>query len=280
MKRPFTLEPRPGDVIRGDIRLPDPGTGPHGVARTAVLVVHGFKGFKDWAFFPHTADRLTAAGHTVVSFNFSRNGVGEDLLTFSELEKFGANTLSLELDELHLVLDRLRDGTLLGFIPDRVGVLGHSRGGGSAIIAASEDERVDALVTWAAISTFDRWTEEAKGEWRREGRVWIPNLRTRQQMPLDVALLEDFEANRERLDILGAAGRLNRPWLVVHGTGDDTVDPEDGRKLVEAGPRASGHWVEGAGHTFEARHPFEVSSPELDDALRATLAHFDRALRG
>ncbi|MEX2471288.1 MAG: alpha/beta fold hydrolase [Gemmatimonadota bacterium] len=280
MKSSFTLEPRPGDVIRGDVRLPDPGTEADGVPRAAVLVVHGFKGFKDWAFFPYTADRLAAAGHAVVSFNFSRNGVGKDLVSFSELDKFGANTLSLELDELHLVLDRIFDEALLGFAPERVGVLGHSRGGGSAIIAASEDDRVDALVTWAAIASFDRWTEDTKAEWRREGRIWIPNLRTRQQMPLDVALLEDFEANQERLDIVAAARRLERPWLVVHGTGDDTVDPADGRKLVTAGPRASGHWVEGAGHTFEARHPFEALPPELDDALEATLAHFDQTLRG
>ncbi len=280
MKSSFTLEPRPGDVIRGDVRIPAPGDAADGSPRTAVLVVHGFKGFKDWAFFPYVADRLAEAGHAVVSFNFSRNGIGDDLLTFSELDTFGANTLSLELDELHLLLERVFDESLLGFAPERLGVLGHSRGGGSAIIAASEDDRVDALVTWAAISSFDRWTEDAKAEWRREGRIWIPNQRTRQQMPLDVALLEDFEANRERLDIVAAAGRLDRPWLVVHGTGDDTVDPADGRKLAAAGPKAAGHWVEGAGHTFEARHPFEAPPPELDDALQATLAHFDRTLRG
>jgi uncharacterized protein len=280
VRRSFTLEPRPDDVIRGDVRLPDPGAAPDGLPRTAVLVVHGFKGFKDWAFFPYTADRLAAAGHAVVSFNFSRNGVGEDLLTFSELEKFGANTLSLELEELHLLLDRVLDGSLTGSAPERVGLLGHSRGGGSAIIAASEDDRVDSLVTWAAVASFDRWAEDTKAEWRREGRIWIPNLRTRQQMPLDVALLEDFEANRERLDVLRAAGRVDRPWLVVHGTDDDTVDPADGRELVAAGPRTTGHWVEAAGHTFEARHPFEAPPRELDAAVRATLAHFDGTLRG
>jgi len=87
------------------------------------------------------------------------------------------------------------------------------------------------------------------------------------------------EANRERLDILGAAARLDRPWLVVHGTGDDTVDPADGRQLAATGPRATAHWVEDAGHTFQARHPFGAPPRELNDALQATLAHFDGTLQ-
>ena len=85
----FTREPRPGDVIRGDLRIPE-GPPP----RSAVVVVHGFKGFKDWGFFPYTCERLAAAGHSVVSFNMSHNGVGSDLQSFTDLERFGSNTLS------------------------------------------------------------------------------------------------------------------------------------------------------------------------------------------
>jgi uncharacterized protein len=270
----FTLEPRPGDVIRGDIRVPD-GARP----ATAIVVVHGFKGFKDWGFFPHAAERLAAAGHAVVSFNFSRNGVGEDLETFSELDKFGANTFTLELDELRSVLDRVASGDLLGWAPERIGLLGHSRGGGQAVLATAEDERVTSLVTWAAISSFDRWTDETKEDWRREGRIWIANLRTRQEMPLDVALLEDFETHRDRLDIVNAARRVRVPWLVVHGLSDETVALADGEALVDASASAWPLWVEGAGHTFETRHPFEGEPPEFERALTATVEHFARTLR-
>lgn len=274
---PFTLEPRAGDVIRGDIRLPDAeGARPE----TAVIVVHGFKGFKDWAFFPHVCERIAAAGHAVISFNFSHNGVGPDLEHFSELEKFGENTLSLELDELRLVLDEVCSGALLGWIPEEVGLLGHSRGGGQAILATHEDGRVASLVTWAAVADFDRWTDETKEAWREDGRIWIANQRTGQQMPLDLTLLEDFERNRERLDILTAAKSVPVPWLIVHGREDASVSPEDGRALDEASTTGNLRWVESAGHTFEARHPFTESPPELDEALSATLEHFDRTLRG
>jgi len=266
----FTLEPRSGDLVRGDVRRGSP--------TSAVVVVHGFKGFKDWGFFPHVADRLAEAGHTVVSFNFSRNGIGEDPMAFTELKKFGANTLSLELDELGLVLRSLRSGALPAPVPERIGLLGHSRGGGQAVLAASEDGRVDALVTWAAVATFDRCTEEAKRKWRSDGRIWIENQRTGQQMPLDVTLLEDFERNRDRLEIRAAAARIRAPWLIVHGTADETVSPEDGESLLRAAPSAGALRVRGAGHTFEARHPFDGPPPELERAIEGTLAHFRQTL--
>ena len=274
----FTLEARPGDLIRGEIRRP-PGHETSSRLGSAVVVVHGFKGFKDWGFFPYLADRLAADGHTVVSFNFSRNGVGEDFEHFSELDSFGSNTLSLELGELRNVLDRVFSGSLLGALPERVGILGHSRGGGQAVLATSEEPRLGALVTWAAVADFDRWPAETKEQWRREGRIWIANARTRQQMPLDLSLLDDFEANRERLDILAAARRVHVPWLVVHGTADETVDPREAEALVAAGSEAHACRVEGTGHTFGASHPFAGAPAPLEEAVRASLEHLDRALR-
>jgi len=304
-KRPFTLEVRPGEFIRGDLRPPNvpnqatedattPGgrrdTVPRPTRRprrddevepvTAVVVVHGFKGFKDWGFFPWLSDRLAQQGHHVVSFNFSRNGVGEDLESFTELERFGENTFTLELDELRRIIDGVCSGELTGSTPDRIGLIGHSRGGGQAVLATAEDPRVASLVTWSAVATFDRWTDQVKEAWRRDGRIWISNQRTGQEMPLDVTLLEDFEAHRERLDILAAAHRIRAPWLVVHGLADETVDPDDGRALVRAARGAVPFWVEGAGHTFQARHPFGGAPEPLQEAFEATARHFRKTFGG
>jgi pimeloyl-ACP methyl ester carboxylesterase len=269
----FTLEPRDGDTIRGDVRIPE-GPPP----RSAIAVIHGFKGFKDWGFFPHVCERLVGAGHAVVSFNLSRNGVGADLESFTELEKFGSNTLSIELDDVMLILDEVTDGKLLTRRPAKVGILGHSRGGGQAILAAAHHESVDSVVTWAAVSHFDRWTDQTKEQWREDGRILILNQRTGQQMPLDVSLLEDYEASRDRLDIPAAASRIRVPWLIVHGLDDLTVPSDEGRALLRASAGARLELVEGAGHTFEARHPFEASTAELNRALQATLKHFGETL--
>ena len=45
------IDNREGLPIRGDLHLPD-GESPHRL----VLIAHGFKGFKDWGFFPFLLD--------------------------------------------------------------------------------------------------------------------------------------------------------------------------------------------------------------------------------
>lgn len=266
---PFRREPRPGEVIRGDLRIPE-GPPP----RSAVVVVHGFKGFKDWGFFPHLCMRLVGAGHAVVSFNFARNGVGEDPNEFTELESFASNTLSLEQDELLGILDETISGDLLPRRPRRVGLLGHSRGGGQAVLGAAAEQRVHALVTWAAVSHFDRWTDETKTLWREDGQVMVLNQRTGQQMPLNLSLLEDYEANTRSLDIPAAAGGVGAPWLIVHGRDDITVRPEEANVLARASQGARVVLIDKAGHTFEVGHPFQGPSKQLDEAVSRTVAHF------
>ena len=56
-----------------------------------IIICHGFKGFKNWAFFPVLADYFAQADYVAVTFNFSRNGVGADLQNFTELDKFEKN---------------------------------------------------------------------------------------------------------------------------------------------------------------------------------------------
>ena len=69
--------------------------------RPAVVVVHGFKGFKDWGMFPPLAERLARAGFVAVSFNLSGGGVDE-AGDFVFPERFGHNTFSAEIEDLRL----------------------------------------------------------------------------------------------------------------------------------------------------------------------------------
>lgn len=269
----FEVRPPHGDPIRGDVRWSE-GTEPE----SAVVVAHGFKGFKDWGFFPWLAERLARAGHAAVTFNFSLNGIGPSGDRFTELEAFARNTFSRELEDLHQVLDRTARGDLLPAAPRRTGLLGHSRGGGAAVLVARERDDLDALVTWAAVATFDRWGHEVKRTWREEGRTWIRNERTGQDLPLDVVLLDDLEGNRDRLDVEGAAREVRAPWLIVHGEEDESVPLEEGERLARAAPRARFQAVAGAGHTFGATHPFAGPPPALEEAVGATVAHFRRNL--
>ena len=267
--------PPHGDVIRLDVRRPQ------GDPRSAVLVAHGFKGFKDWGFFPYLCERLARDGHLVVSFNFSLNGTGPKLLEFTDLDAFGRNTVSRELDDLHWMVDRMLAGEWSdGTAPEYVGLLGHSRGGGTSVITTAEHQGVSALVTWAAVATLQRWSEQQVADWQARGVTWITNARTGQEMPLYGTLWEDFNDNGARLDVLAAAARVRVPWLIVHGSEDPTVAVAEARQLHEAGSGSSLRVVEGSGHTFEAVHPPREATPGLIAAVEASLQHFRISLRG
>lgn len=260
------VTPPHGEVIRIDVRRPAavaPSTKGRAAVepRSAVLVVHGFKGFKDWGFFPHLCERLAADGHLVVSFNGSRNGIGPNLLDFTDLEAFGRNTYSHEVGDVHHMVGLLAAGRWSdGRRPASVGILGHSRGGGTGIVTVAERADVSSLVTWAAVSTFHRWTPEQREVWAEQGVAHVHNARTGQDMPLRREVLDDLEANGRRFDVVAAAARVRVPWLIVHGAEDPTVPLAEAHELAEAGPTAKLEVVEDSGHTFEAVHPFEPGS--------------------
>jgi pimeloyl-ACP methyl ester carboxylesterase len=240
-------------------------------SRPAVVILHGFKGFKDWGMFPHLAERLGRAGITAVSFNFSGSGV-DDAGDFTLPERFGHNTFSAELSDTRLVVDALYRGELGVPPPGTAGLIGHSRGGGIAVLHAAQDVRVQALVTWAAISTVERWGAEERAAWRTTGRTSILNARTGQTLPLYTDVLDDIERNESALDIRSAAGRIRIPWLVVHGHADESVAFAEAQTLVTSSTgRARLLGVEGGGHTFGAAHPWRGSTPELEAVFDATL---------
>ena len=59
----FDLERAGGRPIRGELRfVPE--------ARASVVLVHGFKGFARFAFFPFLAERLAASGQFAFTLNY------------------------------------------------------------------------------------------------------------------------------------------------------------------------------------------------------------------
>ena len=237
-----------------------------GESRPTVVICHGFKGFKDWGFFPRLAERLALAGFTAVSFNFSGSGVGAGE-EFDGLERWTRQRPTADLEDLRAVVDFAAHGGT-----SWIGLVGHSRGGGLSILHAATDPRIRALVTWAAIDTFERWPEEELQRWRAEGKLDVVNARTGQVLPISLGALEDIEAHRQdMLDIRRAAGRVRAPWLIVHGTADTSVGPAEAERLKEWSAEAELWLVEGAGHTFGARHPLAGTTPELTAVMDRTV---------
>jgi uncharacterized protein len=261
--------------VLGDI-LVDVRSGGRSAARPTVVVLHGFKGFKDWGMFPPFSERLARAGFTVVTFNVSGSGV-DDSGEFVYPERFGHNTFSAELDDLRRVVDSLFQGLLELPSPIALGLTGHSRGGGIAILQTARDPRVNALVTWSAISTIERWPPEERAIWRKAGVNQTKNTRTGQILPLYTGILDEIDARPAELDIRSAAGRIAVPWLLAHGTADESVPLLEAKAIASsAGARARFLPIDGAGHTYGAVHPWKGMTPALEalfDASIETLSH-------
>jgi pimeloyl-ACP methyl ester carboxylesterase len=246
-----------------------------------LILVHGFKGFKDWGFFPYIGEYFSKNGFFVLTFNFSHNGIGDSLTEFTELDKFAENTLSLELSELNEVIIAYKEG-FFGQISDKgIGLLGHSRGGTVALLGANEKKEVNAAATWSAVSNFNRYTERQKNEWRKNGFFEIINSRTKQVMRLNVSLLEDIELNRDNsLSIEKAARNLNKPLLIAHGEIDLTVPVKEGEVIYNWSDKNQSELfvVKSAGHTFDIVHPFEGSNQKFNSILNKTKDFFNTYL--
>ena len=246
-----------------------------------VIYCHGFNGFKDWGNFDIVARQIASAGYSFVKFNFSHNGTTvNDPSSFGDLEAFGQNNFSKELFDVSYVIDWLfseANPYRALMLLDSISLIGHSMGGGVAILAAARDARITKLITWAAISQattpWGKWNEDALQAWKQSGVAYYFNARTKQQMPLYYQLYEDYQTNKESLDIRAAIQSLTIPVLICHGTSDDAVPVENAFLLKQWQPRAQLFTVD-SNHVFGRTHPWLTDElPEaMDNIVAATVA--------
>lgn len=241
------------------------------VRMPCIIFAHGFKGFKDWGGFPYMLEKLAESGYTAVSFNFSHNGVSADKpMDFTRLDMFAENTHSKELEDLRIVIDYIYSiADELGVDKKRIALIGHSRGGAAVIIAASEDDRIKALVTLASVGDVNRYTPEQIKRWREKGFIEIPNTRTNQMMRMNSGFLDDIEQNSDRLNIEKAFSRLKIPTLIIHGKEDLAVKYTDAEKLYAASDKSKTelYIIGNTGHTFGIEHPFKGTTKAFDNVI-------------
>jgi len=234
-----------------------------------LIFVHGYKGYKDWGTWELMAEKFAKAGFYFVKFNMSHNGTTiEDPNNFGDLEAFGQNNFSKELDDLEVVINHFKTQKKVDF--ENIILLGHSRGGGISIIKASENKNITKLITLASISTLDRFPKkEAFENWKKEGVYHIENARTKQKMPHYFQFFEDYENNKHRFDVQKACENLRIPTLIIHGSEDESVTIDHSENLHHWIKDSKLRIIENAGHTFGAKEPWEDDSlpKELNEAV-------------
>ncbi len=255
------LEGKNGRPILCDLRFDEKGKD-----QSLIIFCHGFKGFKDWGHFNLIADQLVKNGFIVLKFNFSHNGgTMEEPIDFSDLEAFGENDFIKELNDIEVVLNDVENGFVSKKLVNwnkKTFLIGHSRGGGVAILKANEDPRIHKVVSWAGVSDLLNSLPNSRNlkRWKESGVYWMKNSRTYQDMPMYYNFVEILYANKERLDIKSACEGLKIPQLIIHGSSDESVSFLEGKKLQSWNRDAVFFEIESAGHTFGGKHPFEETS--------------------
>ncbi len=259
-KEEFTILGKHSKRILIDIRFEESHS-----KKPLIIFCHGFKGFKDFGCFNLIADFFAMNGFVFLKFNFSHNGTTPEFpIDFVDLKAFSKNTFMIELDDLECVIDNIYNSKneLLNKNIDaqNITLIGHSRGGGIALLKAFDDRRIKNLITWASVNKFGNfWSDEVILKWKNEGIRYELNGRTKQNMPMSYRIYEDLEENTLKLDIPFAIKNLQKPYLIVHGENDETIKVGIALEIKNWNNNAELIIINGTNHTFDGKHPWETS---------------------
>ena len=197
-------------------------------AKNIVVLGHGVTGNKDRPFIVALAEGLAAVGIPALRFSFSGNGASEG--------RFIDSTISKEVDDLCVVLDRLKDYAIC--------YVGHSMGGAVGVLRASEDSRIQLLVSLAGMVHTKAFAQREFGDVTPdEGFMW-----DELDCPLSQVYMDDLTQINTVVD---RAPQITVPWLLVHGDEDDVVPIEDSHDILEGvDGQAQLITLEGASHVF------------------------------
>jgi pimeloyl-ACP methyl ester carboxylesterase len=244
-----------------------------------LIFCHGYKGFKDWGAWNLMAQNFANAGFFFVKFNFSHNGgTAEQPIDFPDLEAFGNNNYSKELDDLGNVIDWVSENSDIKNEIDlnEIYLIGHSRGAGIVLLKSDEDSRAKKVISLAGVSDYkSRFPKNEKlQEWEEKKVYFVKNGRTHQEMPHFYQFFRDFEKNEKRLNIKKATQNLEIPLLIIHGNNDTSVSINEAKNLHKWNSKSMFKIIENSNHVFGTSHPWDKErvSEELLEAIEIAIA--------
>jgi len=244
-----------------------------------LIFCHGYKGFKDWGAWNLMAENFANAGFFFVKFNFSHNGgTAEQPIDFPDLEAFGNNNYSKELDDLGNVIDWVSENSDIKNEIDlnEIYLIGHSRGAGIVLLKSDEDSRAKKVISLAGVSDYkSRFPKNQKlQEWEEKKVYFVKNGRTHQEMPHFYQFFRDFEKNEKRLNIKKATQNLEIPLLIIHGNNDASVSINEAKNLHKWNSKSTFKIIENSNHVFGTSHPWDKErvSEELSEAIEIAIA--------
>ncbi len=219
-----------------------------GVNDKLVILAHGVTGDKDREMMVELSNMLANMGWPTMRISFSGCGNSEG--------KFTDATISKESDDLVAILDQVK-GT------KKIAYIGYSMGGAVGALTAAKDDRISVMVSLAGMVRTKVFAETEFGDVvPDEGYMWED-----EETPLSQKFMDDL---RQIDTVIPAVKDIRLPWLLLHGSEDDVVLPDDSVHLFNHLKGKKKHVViEGTDHSF-AGH-WEALAGHIDEWLKTYL---------
>ncbi len=248
----------------------EPDDAPIGCA----IVAHGFKGYKDFRMIPAFAAALCRAGLVAHAFNFSHSGMTANPDAFERPDLFEFDTWNKQVFDIQCIVEAITRGQLAGTGLPYV-LLGHSRGGVSAILfagrqtAGSQLPKPAGIVTAGSPDSACGMSDAEKEELRRRGYLESPSARTRQMLRIGLRWLTEQEADPDAHNVLDHVSKIECPLLVVHGENDETVNVRCAASIADAAANPLVARIKNCNHVFNAPNPPPPDVREIPELAQA-----------
>lgn len=244
-----------------------------------VIFVNGHNGFYNYGMFPYIQQRLFENSISSFSFNFSHGGVRGDADVFEDLEKYERNCMRLETEDLMCVLqnskERFESHT-------KIFLLAHSLGGVPALFGAKKalDKKINlqGIILVSTVSSLNFWPAEVLNEWAAAGIYYKKNNRTKQNLPQGFEFLQEILKCNKNWNVKESIQSVKTPILIIHGNNDEAVGVEHSETLfgwINDKGKSQLTIVPGATHTYNTKHPFDNTSPELEYLIQTCITWID-----
>lgn len=264
---PFAYRASDGMQVRGFLLLP-PGADPAHVP--LVAQVHGGPINHFGPGYDGIAQMLANRGYAVFQSNFrGSTGHGRDYM-FASRGDYGSGRVQQDIVEgaRYLLAQGIGD-------PQRVGIVGHSFGGYSALLGVTFAPDLFKVGVAGAppadLGWSMRWLVESGDQGALPDRSLVSSLRALSIDPADPATYARLQAQSP----LANATRLRRPLLLLAGGADRTVAIREvihyAATLQQLGKQASLYVEPGGGHSPVDRLPREAYVYLMEAMLHAHL---------
>ncbi len=244
--QPVSFPSRRGDLTLQGWFLPS------GASDKTVIFAHGYGKNRLQEDVPglELARVLGRSGYNILMFDF--RGCGE---SGGELTSIG----QYEKDDLIGAVDFMKKTGRPG---EHVGVLGFSMGAATAILAAAEDSRIEAVVADAPFADLENYLKENLPVWS--------DLPAFPFTPLILNLMPPvLRLDPQKVSPVSVIRKIKAPILFIHGASDPDIPAADSEELYRTSSAGNSLWiVPGAKHVGSFRRQPEEYTRRILELLK------------